>query len=1544
VETNLGGYTSTYDKDGVTNNTLDQIAVTLVASTNNTGNDFLDANVGSITGQVREDANGNGNPADPDTGINAVTVQLFANDGTGKPTGPVLATTTTNGTGNYTFPSVAPGNYVVVETNPGGYTSTYDKDGVTNNTLDQIAVTIVGSGSSSGNDFLDSRPADITGQVRYDVNNNGNPADADTGINAVTVQLFADDGTGKPTGPVLATTTTNGTGNYTFASQMPGNYVVVETNPAGYTSTYDKDGVTNNTLDQVAVTLVSGTNNTGNDFLDTNVADITGQVRNDTNNNGNPADADSGINAVTVQLFANDGTGKPTGPVLATTITNGTGNYTFANQVPGSYVVVETNLAGYTSTYDKDGVTNNTLDQIAVTLVASTNNTGNDFLDTNVGTVTGQVREDVNGNGNPADPDTGINAVTVQLYADDGTGKPTGPVLGTTTTNGTGNYTFTNVVPGNYVVVETNPGGYTSTYDKDGVTNNTLDQIAVTVTGSATTSGNDFLDSRPADITGQVRYDVNNNGNPADADSGINAVTVQLFANDGTGKPTGPVLATTTTNGTGNYTFAGQMPGSYVVVETNPAGYVSTYDKDGTTNNTLDQIAVTLVSGTNNTANDFLDTNVADITGQVRNDTNNNGNPADPDTGINAVTVQLFADDGTGKPTGPVLGTTTTNGTGNYTFANQVPGSYVVVETNLGGYTSTYDKDGVTNNTLDQIAVTLVASTNNTGNDFLDTQDLPALGIVKSTNGQDANTVPGPAITVGGVVNWTYLVTNTGNVALTNVTVADDQGVTVTCPQTTLAVGASMTCTATGTAVAGQYTNTGTASTTYGGNPVTASDISHYFGTSAAIGLTKTPATQVVVSGTNVSFTLTVTNPGNVPLSTIIITDATCNTLTGPVGDDGDNILQTTETWIYTCTVNNVTAGFTNNAGVTGTPPTGPDVTANASATVSIINPGINIAKTPAMQTVVSGSNATFTLTVTNTGNVALSNVVVTDVLCSTLSAKSGDTNTNNILETTETWTYTCVVNNVTANFTNNAGVSGTPPVGPNVTSNASADVTVIPSSGLTKTLVADSLATTINPQATIGEIVTYAVTINVPANASMANALLTDTLGHGLAFVDCESITPSSGSITTTQDGFGAVCNFPAVANIGADPSDAGRTVSFNFGTLANSLGTDGTVVVRYRVVILDITSVVGGSNLTNDARLTWDGGSLTASDPTLTVVEPRLNIVKAANITTATPGTIITFTLTVSYVGTGSPAYDVYLADKIPTGLTYVPGSFILVSGQAPVLTATAPNLRADWTVFNNTGAPTILQYQATLGNLPGGQSLSNTVNVAWSSLPGPFTVPQSSYNVNSVERDYDPGSAVNIYGANSTASITVAGGVTSSLPATGFAPDRVTVLPEQPAASAYGSLGTLWLEVPKLGIQISIVGVPLKNNQWDLTWLGDQAGYLQGTAFPTWNGNSAITAHVYTADGKPGPFVSLSKLGWGDEVIIHAFGQRYIYQVRDIQRVKPDNMSVFRHEDLPWVTLITCQGYNQKTGDYQYRVAVHAVLLRVEPDNNAGNSAIR
>ncbi|MEO1575896.1 MAG: PPXXXP-CTERM sorting domain-containing protein, partial [Pseudomonadota bacterium] len=117
---------------------------------------------------------------------------------------------------------------------------------------------------------------------------------------------------------------------------------------------------------------------------------------------------------------------------------------------------------------------------------------------------------------------------------------------------------------------------------------------------------------------------------------------------------------------------------------------------------------------------------------------------------------------------------------------------------------------------------------------------LPAVMIETLTESVDADTPTGPSIAAGDPVNWEYVVTNTGNVELTDIVVTDSEGVTVTCPSTTLAPGVTMICVAQGTAEPGQYMNTGTVvGTPPVGADVTDSDPSHYFGLNSAIRLEK---------------------------------------------------------------------------------------------------------------------------------------------------------------------------------------------------------------------------------------------------------------------------------------------------------------------------------------------------------------------------------------------------------------------------------------------------------------------------------------------------------------------------------------------------------------------------------------------------------------------------------------------------------------------------------------------------------------------------------
>jgi len=170
-------------------------------------------------------------------------------------------------------------------------------------------------------------------------------------------------------------------------------------------------------------------------------------------------------------------------------------------------------------------------------------------------------------------------------------------------------------------------------------------------------------------------------------------------------------------------------------------------------------------------------------------------------------------------------------------------------------------------------------------------------------------------------------------------------------------------------------------------------------------------------------------------------------------------------------------------------------------------------------------------------------------------------------------------------------------------------------------------------------------------------------------------------------------------------------------------------------------------------------------------------------------------------------------------------------------------------------------------------------------------------------------------------------------NTLPSTGFAVGRITRIPEQPASRAYASTD-LMLDIPPLDLSMPIVGVPQSGDSWDVTWLGNNAGWLNGSAFPTWSGNTVITAHVWDAWNQPGPFAQLKTLKYGDQFHIHAWGLTHIYEVREnrVFWARTAATDVFRHEEHDWVTLLTCETYNPFNGEYFFRRVVRAVLISV------------
>jgi LPXTG-site transpeptidase (sortase) family protein len=683
-------------------------------------------------------------------------------------------------------------------------------------------------------------------------------------------------------------------------------------------------------------------------------------------------------------------------------------------------------------------------------------------------------------------------------------------------------------------------------------------------------------------------------------------------------------------------------------------------------------------------------------------------------------------------------------------------------------------------------------------------------------------------------------------------------------------------------------------------------------------------------------------------------------------------------TYTVTATVANTATGSLANiatvsppGGVTENPADNSDTDTNDPASLTLT-------KTDGYTVVSPGTELTYTIVLTNNGAVDLTTLTLTDVLPGEVTYQSANPTPDaasippaGTSGGTLTWSNLSLATTASATFTVTVKVNADA-VGPALLNTVSAEdadtgineqaedsdivvkdktkalleTTMLEFDPLTGDLIPSPVDATTPPLAAIGEVLTYQISLDVPAGANLTNLKALDVMDSGLAFVRCLSVDPgASGNLSTTlTGGFTDACNAPVNPTLLREPVgsssayDDARRVEFSLGNISNASLTDTEVlIITYQAIVLDIPANVDGVKDLNNAILwTWDGGSLGATADPVEIVEPDLDIDKSATPTTAPLQSIITFTLEIAHTAESRiNAYDVVVTDILPVGLAYVENS-AQVTGLAPTTIAydaATTSLTLTWDVFPLGETASITFDTVFTGPSP----VTNSANVAWTSLPidpqPDGTAEQiSDFNDYATERWYDPADAegINSYGVSSEVTIRVP---RQGLPETGFAPNRVTLLPRQPAEKRYSGMGNAWLEIPALGQNLPITGVPITEEGWDLTWLSNQAGYLAGTTYPGQVGTSGITAHVTLADGTPGPFRNLHTLGWGSQVILHMNGYRYLYEVREQRTVLPRDLSVFAQDGYTWMTLLTCQGYVPWLDTYNYRLAVRAVLLSVE-----------
>ncbi len=456
------------------------------------------------------------------------------------------------------------------------------------------------------------------------------------------------------------------------------------------------------------------------------------------------------------------------------------------------------------------------------------------------------------------------------------------------------------------------------------------------------------------------------------------------------------------------------------------------------------------------------------------------------------------------------------------------------------------------------------------------TPDQPAISLVKTAN------LDPSAFVANAPVPYSFLVTNTGNVALTGVTVVDTafSGTgappTISCPQTTLAVNANMVCTAQyvltqGDVDAGSVTNTATATgTPPQGAPVTDTSTAVVSGSAApALSLVKnadaTQVTSPAAAGQLITFRYTLVNTGNVSLQNVSIADPLPGLGTITYAWPGaDGVLSpqqvATATATYAVTQADVDAGqVANTADAAGETTTGTPVESEPSSTLTPLVPGaaLDLQKgaTPAFGTPAApGDLITFDFTITNTGNLTLQDVNVVDLLpgLSTITytwpGDAGVLAPGDIA--TATATYPITLADIDAGTVANTAIAhGTTPGGADTPSPEATTETPIPRAPALS-LTKSANASGVSAPAAVGDPIVYTFSVTNTGNTTLTGVVITDQLaglsaltytwpGADGVLAPTQSATAVATYLVTQADiTAGAVDNL-AVAS-GLDPDDA--------------------------------------------------------------------------------------------------------------------------------------------------------------------------------------------------------------------------------------------------------------------------------------------------------------------------------------------------------------------------------------------------------------------
>ena len=264
---------------------------------------------------------------------------------------------------------------------------------------------------------------------------------------------------------------------------------------------------------------------------------------------------------------------------------------------------------------------------------------------------------------------------------------------------------------------------------------------------------------------------------------------------------------------------------------------------------------------------------------------------------------------------------------------------------------------------------------------------------------------------------------------------------------------------------------------------------------------------------------------------------------------------------------------------------------------------------------------------------------------------------------------------------------------------------------------------------------------------------MVNDSLPEGLSLVSTPVITFGAGISPATQ---------PTITPASLPANGAPLAISWNFGarTITGATVADRTVTIDYVAQVRNVTANINpttGVALLNSASYSYTGAPIVLNQVTVNVASPNVttthgvrNItrnptgpyvtsVAAGDIDAPDAGDILEYQISLANASGGfvAPAYDIALADTVPTGLTFVAGSAVVTAATgvtgAAVNDVLAPDTAGQLLTWGRTqtvplnldlapGGTLTLRYRVTVNDTGRPLQLyTNSVVADWTSLDG-------------------------------------------------------------------------------------------------------------------------------------------------------------------------------------------------------------------------------